>query len=146
VPLVQALGNAAAAVQSAALSGLASLSDGAHAALPPAWQRHLWAAVAAPLDAGSGPKAQPAAAVQAAAARAVGALAALPSFVHTRLGAGLCMRCALLVLLPLFPMRSVGCCCHCSNAALASTNLLANRLYMQCDAVVFESSGRLRSE
>lgn len=132
VLLVQALGHAATAMHSAALAGLASLSDGAHAALPPARQRQLWMAIAAPLDAGSGPKAQPAA-VQAAAARAAGALAALPSFVHTQLGAGLC---SLLC----------WCWCYCFNAVLASTNCPANHLYMQCDAVVFEPSGRLQSE
>jgi hypothetical protein len=130
--VMQALGHAAIAMQSTALSGLASLSDGAHAVLPPARQQQLWTAVAEVLAGAASPKARPAA-VQAAAARAVGALAALPSFVHTQLGAGLCkLLCS--------------CWCYCSNAALASTSFQASHLYMQCDAVLFESSSRLQSE
>jgi hypothetical protein len=88
--MIQALGHPSVAVQSAALAGLAALSDRVHAALDPARQRRLWAAIAGPLAASARPAAQPPTAVQAAAARAAGTLAALPSFVQTQLGAELC--------------------------------------------------------
>lgn len=80
--LLQALLHRIPALQAAALSGLAALSDETHAALPADRQRRLWAAVSGVL---SSPAAS--AAVRAAAAKAVGGLAALPSFVESQTGA-----------------------------------------------------------
>lgn len=58
------------------------LSDEAHAALSAEQRQQLWAAVSGAM---TGPVAAPAA-VRAAAARATGSLAALPSFVLSQLG------------------------------------------------------------